>query len=185
MYVFGQDSWKATDRLTLNFGLRYDVTFIPPFGQSGTETQQGGISTGDMDFTTGNYILQHPPATCAVVGAPPCLPSATLPAHVIVDPRGKIAYNSYTNFGPRVGFAFLLDKRTAVRGGFGIVYDNWNAAVQTSQNISGAWPGTGLEGLTNLNQPTTASPTPTVQAQNQFGTSSFLPPSTQFTTGAT
>ncbi len=186
MSVFGQDSWKATNRLTLNFGLRYDVTFIPPFGLPSSVGQQGGIQTGDMDFTTGDYILQYPPGPCSQVGHPPCLPgNGTLPPMVVVDSRGKIAYNSYTNFGPRVGFAFRLDKQTAVRGAFGIVYDNWNATVQTSQNIGGSWPGTGLQQLTNLNQPVPGSPTPTVQAQNPFGSTSFLPAATPFTTQGT
>ena len=33
MSEFAQDSWKTTNRLTLNFGLRYDLTFIPPLGR--------------------------------------------------------------------------------------------------------------------------------------------------------
>jgi Carboxypeptidase regulatory-like domain len=186
--TFAQDSWKANDRLTLNFGLRYDVTFIPPFGLPSSIGKQGGIQTGDMDFTTGNYILQFPPGPCSTLGRAPCIPgNGTLPANVVASKRGRIAYNTYTNFGPRVGFAFRADKNTVFRGAFGIVYDNWNAQIQTSQNIGGSWPGIGLQEITNLNQPTPASPTPTVQAQDPFGnnTSSLLPPATPFGTAGT
>jgi hypothetical protein len=182
MSVFAQDSWKASDRLTLNFGLRYDITFIPPFGLP-SETGQGGISAGDMDFTNGTYIVQHPPGACSVVGQAPCIPgNGTLPANVVVDPRGKIAYNTYSNWGPRVGFAFRADQKTVFRGAFGIVYDNWAATIQQSQNIGGTWPNLGQASASNLNQPTTASPTPTVQAQDPFGngTSSLFPAATPF-----
>jgi len=33
MGFYFQDSWKATPRLTVNLGLRYDRTFIPPYGK--------------------------------------------------------------------------------------------------------------------------------------------------------
>jgi hypothetical protein len=182
MSLFAQDSWKATDRLTLNVGLRYDVTFIPPFGLPGSEGKLGGIQTGDMDFTNGTYILQHPPGLCSVVGKAPCIPGNGLPEHVVVDPRGKIAHNSYTNLGPRIGLAFRADDKTVIRGSFGIVYDNWAAAIQQSQNIGGSWPDIALQQGSNLNVPTPASPAPTSQLQDPFGsgTSSFFPAATPF-----
>jgi Carboxypeptidase regulatory-like domain/TonB-dependent Receptor Plug Domain len=186
MSFFAQDSWKATKRLTLNYGLRYDVTFIPPFGLTSSIGKEGGIQTGDMDFTNGLYYLQYPPGACDVLEKSPCIPgNGTLPEHVVVDPRGKIAYNTYTNFGPRLGFAFLADDKTVVRGAFGIVYDNWNAQIEIAQQIAGAWPGIGYQSLVNLNQPTASSPTPTVQAQDPFGNSILLPPATPFTNAGT
>ena len=188
MSFFGQDSWKVTPKLSLNFGLRYDYTFIPPYGKESTIGEQGGIETGDMDFVTGNYIVQKLPPPCSVRGHAPCIPGdGTLPDHVIVDPRGKIAYNVGTNFGPRFGFAYAVDDKTVVRGGFGIVYDNWAAVTQMAQNIEGAWPDIGQQIQNHLNEPTSAAPTPTVQAQNPLvasggGSSSALfPPATPFT----
>jgi hypothetical protein len=183
MSLFAQDSWKASNRLTLNFGLRYDVTFIPPFGLTSSIGKIGGIQTGDMDFTNGTYILQYPPGACSTVGHAPCIPgNGTLPAHVVVDPRGKIAYNTYTNLGPHFGVAFKLDDKTVLRAAFGIVYDNWAAQIQQSQNIGGSWPDIGLQQISNLNQPTSASPTPTDQAQDPFGnnTSGIFPAATPF-----
>lgn len=183
MSLFVQDTWKATDNLTLNIGMRYDLTFIPPFGTNKTIGQQGGIETGDMDLTNGVYIVQKLPPACSVRGFAPCIPGdGTLPAHVIVDPRGKIAHNVYTNFGPRFGFAYHADEKTAVRAAFGIVYDNWASQVQMAQNIGGGWPDIGLQGASNLNQPTSDSATPTVQAQDPFGnnTSSLFPAATPF-----
>jgi hypothetical protein len=181
--VFAQDTWKASNNLTLNIGLRYDLTLIPPFGTNKTIGQQGGIETGDMDLTNGTYVLQKLPPPCSARGFAPCIPGdGSLPAHVVVDSRGKIAHNVYTNLGPRFGFAYRIDEKTVVRGAFGIVYDNWASQVQMAQNIGGNWPDIGLQGASNLNQPTTTSATPTVQAQDPFGnsTSSLFPPATPF-----
>lgn len=183
MSFYGQDSWKIIPKLTLNFGLRYDYTFIPPYGQESTVGQQGGIETGDMDFSTGNYILQKLPPTCAVRGHAPCIPNAdgTLPAHVVVDPRGKIAHNVGTNLGPRFGFAYAYDDKTVVRGAFGIVFDNWAAVSQMAQNIEGSWPDIGQQIQSNLNLAT--SGVPTVQAESPLGASGsgLFPPATPFT----
>lgn len=172
MSLFVQDTWKATPRLTVNAGLRYDYTFIPPYGTNATIGKQGGIETGDYDFSNGTYVLQKVPPTCSQRGFAPCIPGdGTLPAHVVVDTRGKIAHNVGTNFGPRFGFAFKLDDKTVIHAGFGIVFDNWAAVSQTAQNIEGSWPDIGQQLQNNLNYPSTASPTPNVQAQNPFSAS--------------
>ena len=181
--VFGQDSWKTSAKLTLNLGLRYDVTFIPPYGTNATIGEQGGIETGDMDFTNGTYIVQKVPPPCSQRGHAPCIPGdGTLPEHVVESPTGTIAYNTYTNIGPRVGLAYRADDKTVIHGAFGIVYDNWAAVSQLTENIEGAWPDIGQQIANNLNQPSSASATPTVQAQNPFGnsSSSLFPAPTPF-----
>lgn len=184
MSFYGQDSWKVMPKLSLNFGLRYDYTFIPPYGKESTVGQQGGIETGDMDFSTGNYIVQKLPPPCSVRGHAPCIPGdGTLPDHVVVDPRGKIAHNVGTNLGPRFGFAYSMDDKTVIRGAFGIVFDNWAAVTQMAQNIEGAWPDIGQQIQNHLNEPTIDSPGVTVHAQNPLvaSGSGLFPPATPFT----
>lgn len=183
MSIFAQDSWKALHNLTFNYGLRYDVTFIPPFGAESSVGRQGGIETGDMDLTNGTYIIQKLPPSCTSRGHAPCIPGdGTLPAHVVVDPRGRISHNVYTNLGPRVGFAYQIADKSVVRGAFGIVFDNWAAQEQMAQNIGGNWPDIGYQQAANINQPTSTSPTPGTQAQDPFGssTSSLFPKPTPF-----
>jgi carboxypeptidase family protein len=179
---FVQDSWKATPRLTLNYGLRYDITFIPAYGTEDSVGKQGGIETGDVDFTNGTYVLQKLPPSCNDRRHAPCIPGdGTLPQHVVVDPRGKIPHNTYTNLGPRFGFAFRVDDKTVVRAAFGIVYDNWAGLVQTAQNMEGSWPDTG-ELIANPNNPNSGSVTPDVTAQDPFGSdaSGNFPAATPF-----
>jgi hypothetical protein len=210
--AFFQDSWKATSKLTVNYGIRYDLTLIPPYGTKDTVDKQGGIETGDFDFSNGTYVLQYPPPPCTVRGHAPCIPSimldaqgnavacdpntqtclppGTLPPHVVVDGRGRISHNTYTNLGPHLGFAYRVRERTVLRGGAGIVYDNWAAVSQMSQNIEGDWPGIGQLIANNLNVPgsstTTPQGRPTATYGDPFsagGVSAGLPAPTPFFSG--
>ena len=60
-----------------------------------------------------------------------------------MSPNDKISHNVHTNYGPRVGFAYKVDDKTAAHGAFGIVYDNWAAVTQMVQNAEGSWPDIG------------------------------------------
>ncbi len=182
MGFYFQDSWKATPRLTANIGLRYDRTFQPPYGTNATIGQNGGIETGEDDFSTGQYIIQKLPPPCSVRGHAPCIPGdGTLPPHVIVSPNGKIYHDTTTNWGPRIGLAYRLTDTFAIRSGFGIFYDNWAAVTQTAQNYEGDWPDIGQQLANNLNKPVPGQATPTVNGLNPFATSGFFPAPTPFT----
>lgn len=179
--AFSQDTWKATSKLTLNFGLRYDLTLNTQYGQNSDIGTNGGPETGDMDFSNGTYILLKLPPTCSVRGHAPCIPGdGALPAHVVVSPNEKLMHNTYDNVGPRLGFAYEINDKTVVNGGFGIMYDNFSAVTQLAENTAGNWPTVGQQIAHNLNQPSTTSARPTVTAENPFGTSTFLPAPTPF-----
>jgi hypothetical protein len=183
MSEFVQDAWRVNSKLTVNLGLRYDLTFNPPYGTSKQIGQNGGPETGDVDFNNGTYIVQWLPPTCAVRGFAPCIPgNGTLPANVVVSRNEKIIHNTNTNVGPHLGFAYKVMDRTVVRGGFGIVFDNWSGVLQDAQNIAGLWPDTGQQQAVNLNAPRTSSATPTVTSQDPFASAgnSFFPAPTPF-----
>lgn len=181
MGFYFSDRYKFTPRLTLNAGLRFDRTFMPPYGTEASVGKQGSIETGDMDLTNGTYILQQLPPLCSVREAAPCLPSETLPANVVLSPNGKILHNQNTNFGPRFGVTYQATDKITLSGGFGIYFNNWAAGTQIAQNYQGSWPDIGSLSVTNLNVPTAANPTPTLTGQNPFGSTTFLPGATPFT----
>ena len=167
-----------TPSLTVNFGVRYDRSAIPAYGTEASVGLQGSIETGDFDFNNGTYILQQLPPLCSVRGHAPCLPSATLPANVVVASGGKILHGTKDNIAPRVGFAYRVNDGMSIRGGFGITYDNWAAIIQMTQNYQGSWPDTGTLQINGTNLPGT----PYTSAQNPFAQNGGnLPAATPFT----
>ncbi|MFN7937867.1 MAG: TonB-dependent receptor [Bryobacteraceae bacterium] len=124
MYV--QDSFRATSRLTLDLGLRYELH--PGY-------KDAGFNIANFDRTvarTGRVVLMSDPkakelvapAVLASVNACPgpavngtaCTPFVTASEAGI--PEG-LRENYYTQFLPRVGFAYRLNEKTTVRGGGG------------------------------------------------------------------
>jgi hypothetical protein len=104
--VFGgyiQDDWRIRQGLTLNLGLRYEMSTIP------TETH-GEIAVIPTPYTG---------LPCAPATDPAC--SGTNPTSVL---RNSFWTRNPTtrNFEPRIGFAWdpFHNGKTAVRGGFGI-----------------------------------------------------------------
>ena len=164
-----QDSWKATDKLTVNLGFRYDVTLWPIYGN--TPEQQ---AVGNLDYDNGIYIVAHVPGKCDPangIGAP-CIPTpdGSLPEHVIQTPfsNGAIYHNTYDNWAPRIGLAYRVRPSTVIRAAGGKFFDNWGAVTQLAQNYEGTWPSIGQQIANNLNYPTSANPVPTINWQDPF-----------------
>jgi outer membrane receptor protein involved in Fe transport len=173
--LYFQDMWKASDKLTVNLGLRYDVTIMPIYGNDKENTD----TTGDIDFNNGTYVIQkavpacNPPAVIA-----PCIPGGTLPAHVVIDPNSnhKTFANQTDNWQPRVGIAYRLKSALVFHASYGRFYDNWAAVTQTAQNTEGTWPQLGQLLANNLNHNTV----PNVSMTDPFPGSAFVPSATPF-----
>jgi len=89
LFLYGQDSWRATRKLTVDIGLRYE-NYLPQ-----TAAKPGGA--GSFDPRTGEVLV-------AGVGRVPLN-------------MGVQAYN--LGFAPRIGIAYQLQERTVVRAGYG------------------------------------------------------------------
>ena len=98
-HFFVQDDWKISRRLTLNFGLRYELS--PP-----------SIQKND---TIANFDLDSNPARPVLVQA------GSLGSDRAS--RSLLGVNNL-QFAPRFGFAYSLDRKTVIRGGYGIFYSN-------------------------------------------------------------
>jgi hypothetical protein len=153
---YAMDQWKVTSKLNVNFGLRYDLTLMPTYG----DNKNANNFVGDMDFRNGTYILARNAPSCAQTNAAPCIPGGVLPAHVVVTPLGGTAlfHTDYNDIQPRIGIAYQLFPNTVLRGGYGRFFDNWAAITQTAQNYEGTWPSLDQLGASNLNPVTAGAP---------------------------
>lgn len=157
--VFGwyvQDQWKATPKLQVNFGLRWDLTLKPIYGQA----KDHNTFVGNVDTDRGIYELSAIPPAC---GSAPCIPGGVLPAHVVLTPlkNRQIYRNTYDNWQPRLGLAYSLRPTTVLRASAGKFFENWAAWQQFFVNNEATWPDVGFLQELNLNVPTSANPTPT------------------------
>ena len=179
--VFGayiQDQFQVSQKLTLNAGIRYDLALIPKYGTPAANNQ----ASGNFDFNNGTYIVYKVPGSCAKLGNAPCIPTAdgSLPDHVVASTDGdKVLQNTPLNFQPRFGAAYRLTSTTAIRGGFGVAFDNYAAIVQNVRGVSGNWPSVGQIQQTNFNVPTAANPFPDITPQT-IPNLTALPPPTPF-----
>lgn len=97
-----QDNWKVTPSLTLNLGMRYEVPI--------------GFHQANSQFSAIDPNLPNPAAGGR--------PGAMIFAGSGTGRTGEKRFypTDYSNFGPRVGFAYKVTQKTVVRGGFGIYY---------------------------------------------------------------
>ncbi|HEX4155033.1 MAG TPA: TonB-dependent receptor [Acidobacteriaceae bacterium] len=180
--VFGsyiEDQWKLSGNLTLNIGLRYDITFWP---QEGEPVDHSDI-TGDIDLNNGTYILQKPAPFCSATQSAPCIPGGALPAHVTVSPNGKIFHTGYGDIEPRFGFAYRLNDKTSIRGAYGRFYDNWAAVIGFSGNFTELWPNVAYFEGDNLNDPQLTVPNAFADDPLSVGSGNITPAATPFASG--
>jgi hypothetical protein len=138
-----QDTWKASAKLTINAGLRWD-------GESSPHLLFGTVAAM-MDPNTGNWLISGgklpPPCNPASNVYAPCIPvsdpatNAILAAHVIPAANPNLGPDPiYTDFGPRFGFAYRVAPSMVVSGGYGLIYDNVTGGIQSVRDRLFAWP---------------------------------------------
>ena len=114
--AYVQDDIKLTSKLTLNTGLRYDL-MIP------------------YTMSQNNNVFLNPTAPNPAAGN---LPGA---ATQYGDCQGCAGYNRVgihdLYFGPRIGFAYSLDRNTVIQGGYTITYLGYNGAYGQGEGLSG------------------------------------------------
>ncbi|MCI0626907.1 MAG: TonB-dependent receptor [Acidobacteria bacterium] len=174
-----QDQWKLTQKLMLNLGLRYNRTWVPPFGRE----EDGNLAIGNYDMNRGVYVIQQQPGLCSQVGKVPCIPGNGLPEHVELSPNGKVLDDYTDNWQPRVGLAYRLGQNTVVRASFGIFFDSWAGVNENIQGATGTWPNETLQDAGNLNNILSVSPLPDRSALDPFRGRNQLPAPDPFEQG--
>ncbi|MBZ5652868.1 MAG: TonB-dependent receptor [Acidobacteriia bacterium] len=140
-YFYGQDTWRATSKLTIAFGLRWDIM--------NPEYVNGDANGSLLDLNTGLLRV----GGVGDVG------------------RNFNIERNWNNFGPRLGIAYQLAPKTVLRMGYGRSYDigvfgsifghavTQNLPVLAVQNLN---PTTQTADVFNLSVGPTAPVFPTV-----------------------
>jgi hypothetical protein len=162
--VYVQDSWKATPRLTLDYGVRWEP-FIP-------QTDAGRMGQfNPTAYASGRVSTVYPLA-----------PAGLLFPGDSGMPRDGVNAN-YKNFMPRLGFAWDVfgTARTSVRGGAGMFYD-----TRMNDLFNNGWIGSNpFTESYSVSNPTASDPTATFSnpygaSPNPFPVTLPLPANTPF-----
>lgn len=132
--IYGQDSWRLRPNLTFIYGLRYSL-YSPPYEKNGNQVAFN-VPLGDWVNLRGENAARGIPASAA----PQLLFDLAGPAN---GRRGFYDWDK-NNLGPRIAFAYSPDWKsgllgrlaggtgqTAIRAGFGILYDRIGASIAT------------------------------------------------------
>jgi len=105
-----QDDWRVSQRLTLNFGVRWDYRSVPyetnnRMGWRNLDYAPGGLLVADESLVAGGIVDGN--------------------YYQYADRRSPENPDRFNVFAPRIGFAWRpFDEQTVVRGGFGVFYDS-------------------------------------------------------------
>ncbi len=100
---YGEDSWKATPKLTLNYGVRYEYYGVQHNNNQNLDSNfYYGAGPGIVNEVRNGQVFTTP-----------------------TSPIGKLYNPSYGTVAPRVGFAVDLfgTGKSSIRGGYGISYE--------------------------------------------------------------
>lgn len=134
-HAFAQDQWKVSQRLTLTYGIRYELhpgysdsggnigNFDPSVPLSGRAIYPDGkqsvlaqnfLASANACSVDGVHITNS-----AVINGAPCMP---VQGNSAAGFPGGLKHYPHLRFMPRFGFAYrpFNDDKTAIRGGFGI-----------------------------------------------------------------
>ena len=110
--AFVQDNYRVTPKLTLNLGIRYELSFPR------TE-RYNRMNSLDPNLVSPIQYAQQPVIANPIPGLTPV--SILHGGEVFTSPNDRSNYDTfYKGVQPRIGFAYQLPHATVVRGGYGI-----------------------------------------------------------------
>ena len=136
MGAYFQDDWKATPRLTLNLGLRWDhyTPYQDIYGRQANFVQTGG-GAGD----SGTYYVAQKGCNSTPMSSSFQALAASYNIAIHCTSNKATGNADNFNFAPRLGFAFRITPTIVVRGGYGITYGALNN-VGFGNNIGNNYP---------------------------------------------
>ena len=164
--VFLQDNWRVTPKLTLNVGLRYDVS-LP---RTEREDRQNWLDIKAVNPLNGGNITYDDPLTGDSVTR------QLLGTEIFASPNNRKNFGTdWRDFQPRFGFAYQITPSLVMRGGYGIFYSTPRSGA------AGTGPINTYKGYDQLTEWITTDPsnqvTPFARLSDPFpGTGPASPP---------
>lgn len=103
---FGQDDWRVTDRLTLNLGLRYELF---------TSVKERHNQQATFDLATATLIVPKGQNVQLTPTLASIIPISATGTEGLIKP-------DLNNFAPRIGLAYMINKKLVLRAAYGIFY---------------------------------------------------------------
>lgn len=164
--MFIQDNWRVTPKLTLNLGLRYDVS-LP---RTEREDRQNWLNLNATNPLNGGSITYDDPLTGDSVTR------ALKGIEIFADPKNRKNFGTdWRDVQPRFGFAYQFPHSLVMRGGYGIFYSTPRSGA------AGTGPINTYKGYDQLTEWITTNPsnqvTPFARFSDPFpGTGPLSPP---------
>ena len=111
--MFVQDNWRITPKLTLNLGLRYDVS-LP---RTEREDRKNRLDLTAVNPLNNGSITYDDPLTSDSVTR------KLLGTEIFAGPKDRKNFGTdWKDFQPRFGFAYQMSHNFVMRGGYGIFF---------------------------------------------------------------
>jgi hypothetical protein len=183
--LYVQDDWKVTRRLSLNLGLRYDVQI--GLKERHNELPRGFCETCPSPMNSdgvfqGNVANAGNIAQWEAAGINVASISKVLGDTVVAGESGqsRSAYNTdWRNIAPRFGFAFLLNPKTVIRGGWGYMY---GAGLEGGAPIGYQQTTNYIDSTSSIN-PTQGGAAPLTASLGPYGVGTPYPTSAAYPLG--
>ncbi len=114
---FVQDDYRVHPRLTLNIGLRYEIT--SPFTENNDLLVNFDPNYVGANGKKGRYVVPSQKTLAAL--DPRYISYGVVTADQVGVPRSLVR-TDYGDIAPRVGVAWRVTNRTVLRGGYGLFY---------------------------------------------------------------
>ncbi len=120
-FYYGQDTWRITSKLTVNYGLRWEIYF--------PQYVNGAGKGGFVNFATGEVLVAGKDG---------------------VGLNGNVS-NSLSRFAPRAAIAYQATPKTVIRMGYGRSFDVGVFGTSFGHNVTQNLPVLAIQQLTPAN----------------------------------
>jgi hypothetical protein len=129
---FIQDDYRVSEKLTINMGLRYEYS---PW----LNGYKGQIGT--FDPTQAKPIIVSGTGTVPDLSSQPAAPAAYQYFGQYIQTSSQaglpqnLTYTNKTQFAPRLGISYSVNRKTVIRAGFGMFYEPEGTSGRVNLNI--------------------------------------------------